>query len=412
LDKKKVRELTIKLVEDSKKTANPGFPLCADFKDIWAAWETSSDSIIELVWQRLNLYLNTDHDDVKGADPRDLVLQNYTDLVRIMIKDEPHSEEKIVNKRFRVIYNVSLPNVLVEKILNSTLTSAEMASYNTIPAKVGCPLGTVNGDRVVFEWLNKADDKPGATIGSDAEGWDAQFQRFFHYLNAEFTAGQLDGPEHQRMAIRRMLFNRAECMIKHLLVAPDGTIVLPLDEYQGGQDSGTYTTTPANNRMRAFSSWYLAPDKTGWSCITMGDDCVERTTLDPNDFVSSYQQVLGIKLKKPELDVENVEFCSRVFERKTGNTRLNSPWKVLWRHGQSKQLGKTVKKASLDALIGDTVVIRQLYRDLIGCDPKLVQDFTNALCHVRPQWADYYEKYAVEFEHGLIVRPRGPAPPQ
>jgi hypothetical protein len=70
--------------------------------------------ITDLVIDRLKL-LNDN--DISGLNAQELVEGNFCDPVRVFIKAEPHSTNKVNQDRWRLIFAVSVVDQIIERLL-------------------------------------------------------------------------------------------------------------------------------------------------------------------------------------------------------------------------------------------------------------------------------------------------------
>jgi hypothetical protein len=241
--------------------------------------------------------------DCDIQDPVELIRLGLCDPMKLFIKEEPHKATKLKEKRFRLIFSVSLIDNLIARILCMPQNSAEIATWYKIPLKPGMGLGDdclriLN--QVVYE------NQDGGIDEADISGWDWSFQAFdfeMDYLRRiHLAVGELG-------SYKRILRAHFHCMARKVVVLSDGTMYA--QNSPGIMPSGWYNTSSTNSAARAMNHYYvaLANDIEPW-CITMGDDAVERHV--PN--ASEWYLRLGKTCKMMRrANPYNFEFCSQHF---------------------------------------------------------------------------------------------------
>jgi hypothetical protein len=255
--------------------------------------------IIDLTIQRLDL-LNKGN--LEYMSPEQLVWESYCDPTRVFVKDEPHSTKKVQQKRWRLIFGVSLIDQLVERLLCGSQNKTEIANWWTIPSMSGLSLTDDDSLANIYSRAMNFTQKYGTTLAeADVIGFDWSVQPWEIRLDAEarILLGGMSG------SAARILRNRAFCFIHSMLTMPCGTLVTPT--WPGIQLSGSYNTSSTNSRIRV---WIASLAGSRWA-FAMGDDCVEEHVEGAHEKYAK----LGHKLKMYQERTDSFEFCSHMFTK-------------------------------------------------------------------------------------------------
>jgi hypothetical protein len=270
------------------------------------------------VRERLELLSTADLDLWKQDQACDLVKANLVDPVRLFIKNELHSTEKLDSGRLRLISSVSFIDEIVDKILFSEQDKTEIANWWQIPSKPGIGF-TDNMLTLLFDYvkpqLKKAKKQGGSLSGSDASGWDWCYQLWMYwaeYKRRSMMAGAYDG---KNELLRKLFYNRIVCIAHSVFVSSGGRMFAQL--IGGIMLSGVPITSSANSFGRCLTATMVGAD---W-VMAAGDDAGE-TTVD--DAIAKYLE-LGIRIKYYDAirEDDSFEFCSH-------NYTPNGAYLVSW----------------------------------------------------------------------------------
>lgn len=192
----------------------------------------------------------------------ELVKQGLCDPIRVFVKNEPHSEGKLKDGRYRLIMSVSLVDQLVERVLSSEQNSREIASFDRLPVKPGMGFSKTkidaNGAYLdTFERL----------VSTDVSGWDWSVSGDELLFDAKRRSVAAGVPEDSPYA--RALRARAVCLSRSVISFSDGTMVA--QRFDGIQKSGSYNTSSGNSWIRVAAAVYSGASKV----CAMGDDCID-----------------------------------------------------------------------------------------------------------------------------------------
>lgn len=318
------------------RDSSPGYPYMRVYKTNGDFIDAMGKrAIAECVIQRVLALSQEAEPEKKEASY--FVSRGLADPVRLFVKGELHSLEKIQEGRMRLIASVSLVDQLVERLLCGRQNNAEIARWRDIPSKPG--LGLDDDGLEVLRGNAAAFVKPLAT---DMSGFDWSVPQWLLELDATARcrlSGASSGGAYE-MALRA----RVAALGRSLLVLSDGTMFAQVDA--GVQKSGSYNTSSSNSRMRVGLG-HIAKRRasrgveTQVGIMAAGDDCIEDADgVDTSMLLAAYRS-LGFSVKvSPVLD-----FCSYVFE-KDGYSRPR----------KGKIAASLFTKAPADAVMRDTLL--------------------------------------------------------
>lgn len=258
---------------------------------------THYDLVMQAAMIRLELLASSSTGWVKTLTAVECVDAGLCDEVRVFVKNELHSEEKVKQGRMRVIMSISVIDQIVERVLNSGQNGLEIANWTTIPSKPG--LGLHNEGLEELESQMFSLESPAA---SDISGFDWSVPQWALDLDAKIRTSLTHAG-----SLGAALINRATVLGLSRLVFSNG---LAWDqEVRGIQKSGSYNTSSTNSRIRV-ALMHITAARAGFegNGIAMGDDAVE-TWHDLTSMEAAYQ-TLGFRLKDAS---RQLEFCSYRF---------------------------------------------------------------------------------------------------
>lgn len=295
-----------------KRSSSPGVPLTLYESTNGGVIDNMSSHLLELVEARI--WLLATH-DVSALSAQELVVGGFCDPLKVFIKQEPHSAKKMKERRYRLVFSVSLVDQLVERFFANSQNEMEILCWAKIPSKPG--IGFTNS--AIEEFLaNIPTEQP--IVETDVSSWDWTVQAWELQAEAEMRIKLLVEPSNTLCTLIR---SRYACMINKVCVFSDGDIEL-LEN--GVMPSGSYNTSASNSRIRVLAS-VLAGSV--WA-QAMGDDTIEGT-LSPPDVVKQRYESLGHRIKDVRIvQKDDFEFCSHRFVDHTYYP--SNPDKSLYRH--------------------------------------------------------------------------------
>lgn len=280
-----------------KGSSSPGMPYCLHAPTKAEVIQRQHDVIIEIVLTRLDALASFDKSEIPD-DPVELLRSGLCDPVRVFIKNEPHSIEKIVNGRGRIISNVSMADEIIDRLLCSVQNYAEIDDWQNIPSKSGMGLSTDAQTKALFEPMKSLLSE---TSTSDVKGWDWSVPTWLMDMDVE--ARCLLNSCSKDSSFRRILENRIAVLARSVFVTSDGTMLAQASP--GIVKSGTFITASFNSRMRVMLAYIIGAL---WA-IAMGDDGAEQTVLDA---VKKYE-ALGFTITDYKAcEGDSFSFCSHL----------------------------------------------------------------------------------------------------
>lgn len=285
-----------------KKDSSPGYPWGLCYADKAAVLEQAGMEVYDMVNHRLRSYLNLSFDFDGGVEAAvDYVEGGFVDPIRLFIKNEPHTIEKVAQNRYRLVSSVSIVDELIERLLGGPQNETEIDHWLYCPSKPGIGLSndeqTTQFYEVMKPWIKK-----GTLKKSDVSGWDMNFKGWMYKADYYRRLSMASGEFHAQWG--KMLKGRFVCLSRSLLITSDGVVYAQTIDCL--MKSGSYFTSSTNSAARVILATLLGADY----AVAMGDDCVEsneRETLP-----SLYEQ-MGFRIKGLELCTSSFEFCSHEF---------------------------------------------------------------------------------------------------
>jgi len=269
-------------------------------------------------------------DRVFDMTPEELVRYNVADVVKSFVKDEPHSNKKLAEKRYRIIASFSIVDQIIERLLCSRQNSQEIEEWETCPSKPGLGLHD-EGLRAIGKSIERLLSVNGEVMCTDVSGWDWSVQKW--ELDADAQARAKLAGESVDSLFGFLLRVNAHCVANSVYVDPLGSMWA--QTHVGSQLSGRYNTSSSNSRMRVMMTMMARLLMTGDPLVdgrigidAMGDDSVEVSVPG----IEKVMEELGhsVKMVKFYNHLEGVEFCSQVFNA-DGTAYPATPGKTVYR---------------------------------------------------------------------------------
>lgn len=253
--------------------------------------------IISETIKRLHV-LSTPHEELSKLGPAELVRINAVGLVKQFTKNEPHSNRKVREQRWRGISAINIVDQLVERLLCSAQNRAEINNWSTIPSAPGVGLSDDEQLKTLKERFERLQALTGFAAEADVTGWDWSVQGWELMAEAEMRISLGSFNDFTANILR----NRYHCVANSVYMFPNGQMVcLP---FSGVQLSGCYNTSSTNSRLRVLVAYLVGAL---WA-VAMGDDCVEDPVPDAEEKYKLYGHPL--KMYNVKRTGEPVEFCS------------------------------------------------------------------------------------------------------
>jgi len=306
-------------VKNLNPEASPGFPLMRVAASNALLLETiGADALVDIVVARLESIEDAPLEAFTEWTAGQLVDAGLVDPVRVFVKNELHSAEKVAEGRHRLIASISVVDQLVERVLNGQQNQAEIVLNEELPSKPGMGLHDEGLDRLA-RYIGTNFSRP---VSSDISGFDWSVPQWLLDLDATVRA-RLAGVNGDHS----MWWRRARLLGLSRFVLSDGS---SYDQVQRGlQKSGSYNTSSSNSRMRVMLGWLAGANEAvlltdlgdSW-VMAMGDDAVEEDVyMDSEEVMIKAYKRLGFRLKNPRFTHKadkRVDFCSYLFDLTDG----------------------------------------------------------------------------------------------
>lgn len=259
--------------------------------------ERLNDIILDRVEQILAIPL----EELRTMTRKERLDRNLMDPVRVFVKNEPHSLEKINTGRVRLIMSVSLTDKIIEMLLCRHLTKLEIQNWETIPSKPGIGFTAADNKSVYADVMNC-----GLPMSyADVSGWDWGVKQ---WQVVDAAAATILLARNSSPVFEHLILAKAYLETESIYQFSDGTMVQPL--FKGIVNSGKFRTSRDNSFMRVRIADLIGSRKT----IAAGDDTVENTVAD----ASSKYLEFGIRCKEYISVSDTFEFCSHEYGPRGG----------------------------------------------------------------------------------------------
>jgi len=285
------------IVENLNPEANAGYPYCTQGLMKRDYCRANLKFVVDLVNMRLVKLRYFGWKRIRKMKPLERVKAGLCDPFRVIIKNEPHSIEKLSQGRERLVVCISAVDEIIDRILftrpNKKLIGHFLVSYSALG--IGFDDEKI---RQVWETFLKA--PLGEKVHSDMSAWEWSIQGWDHDADTEVILRTCDGLDDDFEDLVRA---RNECTRMGVYVISDGSMFEQTEA--GVNKSGGYRTASLNTRTRAMNSLLVGAN---WQ-LCAGDDCVE---MEVEDMVARYLR-LGKRLKDKARADESFCFCSHEF---------------------------------------------------------------------------------------------------
>lgn len=265
-----------------------------------------STLVAEAVVNRLNLLL---HFDIESeSDPMELVRLGLIDPMKLFVKMEPHKRAKLLEKRLRLIFSMSVVDNIIAALLFNTQNKKEISLWSELCVKPGMGLND-SGMRHIYDYVRE--NSAGGIAEADIKGWDWSFQEldFQADLKRRIFLNDSAGTHWERVARAHY-----HCVARKVLVLSDGSMFKQM--LPGILPSGWRNTSSTNSASRVINHAHAAmlENVDPW-CMAMGDDSVERLVPNMIEHLQSLGKTCGLY---NEVSSEAFEFCSTQFTNGRG----------------------------------------------------------------------------------------------
>lgn len=299
-------------------SSSPGLPfgtLASDKATIMANFESE---LIRSVQERFKVLAHADPDDL---DPISAVRDGFCDPVRLFIKNEPHSMEKLSDGRLRLISSCSITDEIVAKLIFGNQVYVECINHKTIPSKPGAGISTDEQHSDLWDYVRPWVEQSSST---DVKSWDWTFGAWLfrlcmdcHYVKTNTVRGSYysDVCEAWLAAATRTLFatsHGALCFLTFLGLMKSGMFPTAYFNSQGRAAVSVLASFPLEVHRRCFETGDYT-EILGHRVMTMGDDCVEKRSSYPTRY-----EEYGLRVVPESSPPGGFSFCSCDFAPPVG----------------------------------------------------------------------------------------------
>lgn len=314
------------------KDSSPGYPWNTVGAENGEVLQFNGTLIWGVVEARMN-YIVNNFEEVMKMTPRKLVQSGACDVVKLFIKNEPHSQKKIQSGQLRLISSVSLADQLLTRVTSLRQNKMEIANWKTCPSKPGMGLHDEGLQAIVAS----AEEilEIGAIMATDLSSWDWTVQEWELVADAHRRIRLAGISREHPMA--KLLLAHAHIVANSVYVDSDGNMFEQL--IPGGQLSGDLNTGATNSGMRVIATQMarLKAAVEEYKKIvasrklrvnSQGDDTFELAVAG----VAAALAEMGHIVKQVDFhdSIEGLEFCSQTF-RSDGTAYPTDYSKTLYR---------------------------------------------------------------------------------
>jgi len=244
------------------------------------------------------------------------------DAVKLFIKSEPHHKRKALVKKWRLIFNLSLIDQLVDRMLFAAMQRGDLALWPLSDTQVG--IGFSHDQTIAFlSHLKEVIADDWETLEGDFSGWDWSLvlQDFEFDAHATLDRYESSGDEKGDEQFVNAVMNRYWCVANKVVAFSDGHYRdMSQDTAPGVMPSGWFLTAFTNSRvaasvLRRIAKAAGAPLKV---VKTMGDDNFSAGPKLPTadqaiDLAIWFGKILSDVKHHPGGLAEGFDFCSQTW---------------------------------------------------------------------------------------------------
>lgn len=323
---------------------------------------TSNQQAIDSIGREAIAYrVETRVEQLLSCDPNDpdswIKVRYMADPVRVFTKYEPHTAKKVAQKRWRLIWGVSLIDQIIDRLLSTEVVQASIANSHRQCAKPGFSFSNGGVQKMVEFYDDGSDD----WISFDASSFDFTVA-WWQILLATRLDQRLMLPATspkilcQQMRWMRLMSSRTEAALYGKFCFSDGRVCRKTKP--GLQLSGRFITIDYNGKIMLMTRIHYDVSHNRKSLprgiITMGDDSVQAgIAKQADEYVSFVKEVWGITLtvESEPGRFQQQNFCSMDFVR-----NREGIWVYVPRNVDKNFYALAYMEKKKRAFLGDTLV--------------------------------------------------------
>jgi len=275
------------------------------------------------------------------------------DPVRLFIKPEAHKKSKVADKRWRLIWGVSLVDQLVDRLIYEPMLEAEIKHCADIPAKPGYSFMRGGVDKFVRKYSNGSKK----WLSFDAKSFDITAPSWALDAARQLTENMCANPDSAHFRTWVVLSQQREKAAQFgKFVFSNGCVCRKTKPCI--QPSGRLTTISTNSKivvlLRYLWDVHSKQSSSASSIVAMGDDTVQDGLDDPDSFVAFVKEVCGVTFtveSAPGL-FEDQNFCS--MEMKLNDSGVYVPVPLNWAKNSHELCHPESKIAKKEELLAET----------------------------------------------------------
>ncbi len=302
--------------------SSPGYPFQVAYENLSYLLMDDAEAVIACAVTLLKRYMEETPESFQSHTNLDLHVMQKAIPNRVFIKQEPHSAEKVHQRRLRVVVNDSLVHVLVDRVLLGPIHRKMIRLAPSLATSIGLGLT----DDMMKTFLDKAGmtcDEYGLW-SSDQSGFDWNMYWYFLsivcavYVSLSGATGKY----------ANAIYNSSWSLISSYFVLSDGRMYTTLVRgvrRSGGLDTGhgnSISRIAINLAVRIIverTEGQTLRLKSALPAFTMGDDCCESfgCRMDPQKITLIFTR-LGFRITDLMYseDGRDIEFCSMKMSRR------------------------------------------------------------------------------------------------
>lgn len=298
----------IRLFKGVKSDSSPGYPWSNFGSTKREAFNEAQDILLEALNHRLNLLYNSGPATLRGEGQVPRLKAGLVDPVRVFVKNEPHSIEKLNKGRYRIICSVSLLDELVDRVLFDKQNKTEIENWEICPSKPGIGFSTNDQLEAVHQMFQGNKRGSDTLLFSDMSAYDWKQKEYMFRMDLDFRYSKLVGLKKDKETWLRIASARYELVVDKVWALSNGKLFR--QSHPGILPSGWANTSATNSRGRVLMALICGSTY----AVAMGDDAGEWLNKSKLEQIIENYLEFGFDLK-PSYSVDPTEpfvidFCS------------------------------------------------------------------------------------------------------
>lgn len=334
---------------------SPGYPLTLKYHNNKEALAAERELIAKAATARLWLWLNANF-DLAILGTMEALRLGLVDPSGVFVKKEPHPWRKAKDGRYRCINPVSLVTQVVEAVLFRELV--EELKTNLIRSGSCVGIGFLDSQTRFFSGVLKdLISVLGRPVSDDMSGFDS-----LHTLQTMLATAKVD--EACTFSPHGLVkWNRANVIWCHACVSSLAVFgsAIYVKTLSGMLTSGSFITSYKNTVLRCLYSYYIGIGSGNpvSFATSNGDDGLTFGIENLTNY-ETFAEKSGFPLRDVETCTDMLNFCSHLYDMKTGLASLTSWPKAVYKiltgtmtHEDAMQtVGEVRNNSELKSIVG------------------------------------------------------------